>query len=118
MRKLKIGAKEASDLMAEGYTVECYLILPDPIPTKTQRKMLAPRIPKDAQLAYSPEGEVPHKGRVAAAWKYLLDKTFRDPRSKYTRGNLEKMLRDQKFTDPVNLVSQLIHKYHILRVAE
>jgi hypothetical protein len=115
--KLKVDAKQASELMVQGYEVECYVMLPDPSePKRKSPSNVAPQVPRSAVLAYAPKGKVPQNGKIAAIWAWLRDSKYKDPRKTYTREDLEKAINAQKFNyKGQTAISQLLHTYHILR---
>lgn len=113
--KLSVTPAKASELLALGYDIECYLILP-PADAKVPCKRATPVGPDD-RLSLSTGGTPPRKGGVAAAYTAMKDLLFKkDPRKTYTRKELEDWFKDQKFKYPSEYVSQLLHKHHVLRV--
>lgn len=115
--KISVTPAEASDLMAQGYTIECYLILP-PANAKTPCTR-APAVNPTDHLALSTRGTPPKKGGVFAAYTAMkVDLFKKDPRKTYTREALEAWFKEKKFKYPAEYVSQLIHKHKVLRVVE
>jgi hypothetical protein len=115
--KIAVTPAKASELLAQGYEIECYLILP-PADAKVPCERSKPVSP-ETRLRLSTEGTPPKKGGIAAAFVAMRDHLFKkDPRKTYTRAELETWFKGQKFKWPENYVSQLIHKHHVLRVVE
>ena len=115
---IKVTPAEASEYMAKGYTVECYLVLPNPSVLKAQKRKQSPQIPKNSVLCYSVSGSPPVNGEVSRAWENLRLWAFNDPTTTKTRIQVETRLITEKFKYPGNYVSQLIHHYKVLRVVK
>jgi len=114
--KLKVGVKEASELMADGYEVECYLILP-PAGVKPKKRKVRPTVPQSrVALAVNPRKE-PTLGAIALTWIKVRENFFSNDPTKYaTRKRLEDWAI--KHGGNKNQVSQFIHAYQCVRVLD
>jgi hypothetical protein len=118
-KKIAVTPAEASKLMADGYDIECYLILPPAKNYHAQRNRSGlPHIPNSANLALSTQPKrVPVKGAIAETWKRVKKEVFNDSLTKLiTRRRLEDWCEKNGGTR--NNVSQFIHAYKCLRVIE
>jgi hypothetical protein len=113
--KLKVTAIQASELIAKGYTVECYVVLPEP---QAQRaKVSKPRkfIPANAQLGRSVHGAGPTHGKAQVVWKAIDKKFFADPTITIPAAKIRAYIKTQP-GGYSSLLSHLVNNYKVLRI--
>jgi hypothetical protein len=112
--KIAVEPAKASELMAQGYTIECYLILPEP--TRTTHKK-AQKIASTVWLSLGLKGTEPMLGKIGEVWpKVKMGLLKGDPTRKVTRKDAEAFVVKNGGTK--NHVSQFIHAYKCLRVVD
>ncbi len=141
-RKIQVTPLEAAEWMADGYYVECFVLVSPTIPTepapiapsvKTEEVIpsfvtqqytrkspvhIHKKVPKTAILALSLDGNEPKQGRLGHAWKKLKKNLFtKEATASYSRKQIEKAvsLVDESAV-PSNYSSEFIHRYKCLRV--
>lgn len=91
--KVRVDAKQATDLMAAGYEVEHWVNLPDSAPANGKhRKVIhkSPIIPPDAKVALSLDGKEPVRGLGMRVWKRVKAELWSKSATKvYTRKQVE-----------------------------
>jgi hypothetical protein len=97
-RKLEVTPKEASELLAEGYTVKCYLVLGPPQECKERPEKVF--VPPEALVARSVEGRDPSKGKIAKVWATASKALWaKDVTKIYTRAEVDTALKAAGDTD-------------------
>ena len=114
--KLPVTPAEASELLAQGYEIECYLILPSPESAQEKRGGSRHHLPKTVVLGISVRAKEPVMGAIAKMWPKVKKEFFTDPTKVATRLAIEKFVI--KEGGKKNHVSQFIHAYKCLRVVE
>ena len=93
MNSVKISPKEASELIALGYEIECHLILPEVSKVKIPVRAAMRHIPMGARFTLSLDGVEPSKGKYMEVWIKLKRKLWTDEVTKiYTRKEIQKAI--------------------------
>lgn len=95
-KTIEVTPAQASELMAEGYTVRCYLELGSPVRKKPRKTYTQ----KMAKVSYSVEGKHPVKGKIAAVWAKTCKELWgKNVALSYTREEVDAALAKHGNTD-------------------
>lgn len=120
MEKIKVTPKQATQFMALGHTVECYVLMDSapPVERRSRRKPSKQILP-DTQLGLTVNGKGPGKGVYGEAWEYLVKKLWNgDPTITFSRDRISKALKEGKFTVDGAYYAYLVNKCQCLRIIE
>lgn len=117
MNKIKIDVKQASQFMAAGYEIECYVNVPK-VKANSHRQP-GVRTTAETRLAISLAGSPPEKGKYKEVWD-KIDKCLwkGDVTKTFSRHSIENEIKATKITVDKSFISYLISQKKCLRVVE
>ena len=118
MSKIKVTPKQATEFMALGYEVDCYVNISE-LSTLKQKKPRGIIIPKTAMIGLSLEGKGPSKGNYVKIWKVVSEVLWSGDNliAKYSRDRVEKEIIKAGLSDPA-FFSYLLNKIKCIRILE
>lgn len=121
MNRIKIDVKQASEFMAAGYEIECYVSIPKIIKAQHGGKRTAYKvILPSAKLVVSVDMEGPTKGLYMAVWGKLKAKLWANGSltETHTREEIEKAIKQISPETDAGFFMYLVNGKHCLRVVE
>ena len=112
---LKVTPKEATELMAQGYEIECYLTLPPASAPDTQTKTPRNYIPHGSKIGRSVRGTPPTQGKAAVVFADLDKKFFGDPTVTAPSDKLRAFIKAHP-SGYSSMLSHLVNNYKVLRI--
>jgi len=117
MNKIKIDVKQASQFMAAGYEIECYVNIPK-IKANSHRQP-GIRTKPETRLAISLAGSPPEKGKYKEVWDQIDKSLWKgDVTKSFQRAGVENAIKATKIAVDKSFISYLINQKKCLRVIE
>jgi len=117
MNKIKIDVKQASQFMAAGYEIECYVSIPK-VKANSHRQP-GVRTKPETRLAISLVGTPPEKGKYKEVWDKINNCLWKgDVTKSFSRLSVENEIKVTKITVDKSFISYLINQKKCLRVLE
>jgi len=117
MNKIKIDVKQASQFIAAGYEIECYVNVPKVVKTNSKRHFT--HTTAKTHLALSLDGQPPVKGKYKEAWD-ALDKALwkGDLKMSFARSMVQETINKLPMSLDNSYIPYLINQKKCLRVIE
>lgn len=118
MSKIKVTPKQATEFMALGYEVDCYVNINE-LSTQRPKKPRGIIVAQTAKIGLSLEGNPPTKGNYAKVWEKLSKVLWpgNNPLATYSREKVEVEIVKAGLSDP-SFFSYLLNKTKCIRVVE
>ncbi len=119
MNRIKIDVKQASEFMAAGYEIECYVSVPK-IRPEVPKRIAYKVIPSDAKLLISVDMEGPTKGAYQVVWGALKKHLWTNGSltETHTRAEIEEAIKKISPNTDAGFFMYLVNGKHCLRVVD